>query len=237
MGVTTVDTQGSDRTFIIVGMILLIFLLVIIVTILAYKRPAALQGRSAKTTSVAAAAGRKPEVEVVMNPLVLSICIPQDKKKWFFDRDLRTVQLQFPKRVVVEQGSTSDELTRSLVSREFQLLHLRGWVDEKDGHLIFESGESMSVDNFAALVTTCKARLVLLGMEKSMALAKRLLSLTNVIATYASFDIDLFLAWEAVFYENLGKGQRLSRSYESARASTPNAPIVLLMNQDIVFSR
>src|SRR5205807_154745 len=77
LGITTNFSSGNDKTYLVIGMLVLLFLLVLIVAGMAIFRPASLYGKPMKVTEqmshpISSSADTKiPEAEVVRRPKIL----------------------------------------------------------------------------------------------------------------------------------------------------------------------
>jgi hypothetical protein len=231
-GVIAGFSDGTNRTILIIGMMSLISCLVLLVAGMALWRPESLRGRravSAAGTPMASAS----EVTRISSPRVLCAATEQYGQLGF-DTDLTTIKRTF-KKVQIERDLTSDRLRNLLTTEHFQVIHLLGFVEPKDGALVFSNDDKISAEGFANLLDVCGAQLVVIAACDSIDLAAKASRRANIIAATTVMTVNGFSRWADCFYGLLSRGHALSRAYDIAR-STTNAPMVLLMKNDVSFS-
>jgi len=236
LGVIVNFSEGIDRTYLIIGMLALIFSLVLIVAGFAFFRPEALVGgRPVAGRPEADVSQLPPTVESINKPRFLLASASQEYTMIHLTSDEQITGEFFPKRqITVSQGITLAQLRDLLIDKHFDILHLTIPVDKEDGSLKFSMAETMSAEAFSKLVEACGAKLVVLAICDSIMLAARIARVTNMIAAIEPIENERdFQEWERMLYRMLSRGQPLSRAYEMARA-TINAPMVLLMKHDFV---
>jgi hypothetical protein len=233
LGIVAGLSEGRDRTYLIVGMLVLIFALVGIVTAMALWRPESLQGlRPHFPLHISPTASALPEVLRVSRPAVLCAASTQYETIGF-DKDVDIVE-RFAAKSRIVHDLTSPLLRRLLTEREFHIVHLLNFVEPGDGTLVFDAADRMSSEGFATLLELCKAQLVVLASCDSINLAAKVSRRTNIIAATTTMNTRDFEQWAECFYSLLFRGHSLSRAFEVARTTT-NAPMVLLMKQDFVI--
>ena len=231
-GVIAGLSEGSNRTSLIIGMMSLIFCLVLLVAGMALWRPESLRGRR-PTPSGAMPRSTASQVSRVPNPKVLCAATSQFTELGF-DKDLATIQKAF-RKVQIETDLTSDRLRSLLTTEHFQIIHLLGFVEPKDGALVFSQDDKISSEGFASLLDVCGAQLVVIAACDSIDLAAKASRRANIIAATTVMTVNSFIPWADCFYGLLSRGHALSRAYDIAR-NTTNAPMVLLMKNDLSFS-
>lgn len=231
-GVVAGFSEGGERTSLIIGMLSLIICLVLLVAGMAIWRPESLRGRRPSLGS-AIPQSDAPQVSRVLKTRVLCAATSQFRELGF-DKDLATIQGAF-KKVRVETDLTSERLRHLLTTESFQIIHLLGFVEPKDGTLVFSDADKISSEGFASLLDVCGAQLVVLAACDSIDLAAKASRRANIIAATTVMTVDSFIPWADCFYGMLSRGHALSRAYDIAR-STTNAPMVLLMKKDLIFS-
>lgn len=209
-------------------------LLILIVTALAYVRPEALSGKP--EAAVALGAAIVPSAsgpDRIAKPAALCVSTT-DFDALGSEKDAVILKKHFRSGVTVKRGATLDEFRALLTTRKFDVLHILCYVEPAHGSLIFpdDSGR-LSADGVRALIDVCGARLVVLGVCDSMALAAKVGSKANMIAAYTAAEIDTFVTWADSFYGVLAQGKLLSQAFDIARKTT-EAPMVLLLNKELV---
>jgi len=238
LGVTANFSQGTDRTCLIIGMLILIFSLVLIVAGFAFFRPEALSGiRPAPETSKPEVSQLPPAIEIVSKPSLLLATASHEHTQPYLEKDIKIIEALFPKRQIkISRGITSAQLRNLLSDNRYDILHLTIPVDKDSGSLKFDNDEQMSAVEFANWVETCGAKLVVLAICDSLMLAARIARTTNMISALDTIKNENdFLEWERTFYKMLSRGHPLSRAYEFARPQA-NARMVLLMTKDFAIA-
>lgn len=230
-GIIAELSEGTDRTALIVGMLVLIFALVGIVAGMAIWRPEGLKGARPKLDEALTSVG--PDVTHILKPKILCASTSQFEELGF-DDDIATIE-HFFKRVHIEHNLSSGRLRSLLTERQFDILHLLSFVEPQEGSLVLSSTDRLSSEGFTSLLEVCRAHLVVLASCDSIDLAAKASRRANVIAATTIMRTDDFIQWAECFYGLLSRGHSLSRAYDIARTTT-NAPMVLLMKQDIAFS-
>ena len=191
-----------------------------------------------------------PTVEIVSNPKVLCTCSPH----FFsvsFEKDVKVIKEEITlisDNITVNHNVNSEQLTKTMMDNEFDIVHIAAYVDQKTGDLYFNDVEdcvvapggkdidSISASSFATLVKISKARLVILATCDSLILGAKLAKLTNMIAATDFIKVKDMLNWELSFYKCVSKGISLSNAFETA-ASLSKAPMLLLTKKDLAFVR
>jgi CHAT domain len=223
-------SEGSDRAYLIVGMFLILFLLIFIVAGLAVWRPEAL---SAQRPRLVSSTSPEDVSKHIKNPKVLCASTKQFESLGF-EEDVRLLKDHF-KNTEVKHGLTSNSLKSLLATKEYDVIHLLAYVEPQSGNLVFSENDSLTSLGFAELIKISKAHLVILATCDSVDLAARVARTTNIIASTAIMQTKDFIEWAEMFYQLLFKKKYpISQAYEIA-TSTSNAPVVLLMKQDVIF--
>jgi hypothetical protein len=236
-GTVAAISKGLDRTYLIVGMLILIFLLVAIVAFLAIFRPESLSGKRPEKFQLPGSISSLPLPEVIClrKPKILCISASNLAKLTKVEQDIKILKTR-SYYFETESNLTSQHLTSLVSQNKFDIIHFQGHVESHSGDLIFNSKNSLSSEGFTKIIEISKAHLVLLASCNSVDLAARLSRITNMIAATTNLSTDQFTKWAELFYKLLSQGQSLSRSYDIATVIT-KAPMVLLMKQDITFEK
>ena len=230
-GIVAAMSVGSDRTYLIIGMLLIILLLVVIVAFLAVWRPESLSGQrptanSNLSTDISTAIQIK-------HPKVLCASTAQFEILGF-EKDIKTLKSHF-NNTEVKHGLTSNEFKSLLSDKKYDVIHLLAYVDPETDNLIFSESDRLTYLGFSNLIKISQAHLVVLATCDSINLAARVARNTNIIASTAIMQTNDFIEWADFFYRLLSHKHSLSQAYDIATTSTANAPMVLLMKQDITF--
>lgn len=232
-GIIAGFSQGTDRTYLIIGMLGLIFLLIVIVAILAIWRPESLQGKRPKLNNPSGVQVIS-DITHIKNPKILCAATPMFEELGF-EKDIEILQ-RFFKKPHLAHNITFPDLRNLLMQSTFDIVHLLGFVDPEDGSFVFNSSdERLSSEGFANLLNVCKTHLVVLASCDSISLAASVSRKVNIIAATKTIKVDTFTQWADSFYNLISQGHPLSRAFDVATTTT-NAPMVLLMNHDITFS-
>ena len=230
-GIVAVMSAGLDRTYLIVGMLLIILLLIFIVAFLAAWRPESLIGERPKRTIPTLPEDITTRIHI-KNPKVL--CASTDKYEVLgFEDDIRTLKAYF-RNTDVKHSLTSNGFKSLLSTNNYDVIHLLAYVEPQSGNLVFSENDSLTSVGFAELIKISKAHLVVLATCDSIDLAARVARTTNIIGSTATMETKDFIEWADFFYRLLSQKYSISQAYDSA-TSTSNAPVVLLMKQDIIF--
>lgn len=74
-------------------------------------------------------------------------------------------------------------------------------------------------------------KLVILACCNSVPMAAKLASVTNMIAATENLRVDLFQAWNRLFFQLLGQGVPVSEAYNIA-ANNIQVPLAMLLKRD-----
>ncbi len=226
-------SKELERTLLIVGMLVLIFVLVAIVVFLAVWRPESLSGQrpipivSERLESI-------PQVLRIQKPKILCASTPQFEKLGF-ERDVEIIRKISLGSVQVEHDLNSSQFQNLLIRKKFDVIHLLAYIEPSNSNLVFSEGDSLTYEAFAQLIKICQAQLVVLASCDSIDLAARVSRTTNIIAATTIMQTNDFIKWAELFYQLLAQGHSLARAYDIATV-TAIAPMVLLMKQDMTFS-
>jgi predicted nucleotide-binding protein with TIR-like domain len=189
-----------------------------------------------------------PSVEIIKNPKILCACSPQ----YFhlsFQKDVELIRNETEKisAQISELHSTdSESLTKILMEKEFDLVHIAAYVDPKTGDIYFNDIDrngvlpddvridSMLAGSFSKLIELARAKLVILATCDSLILAAKLAKVANMIAATDWAYVADILKWELGLYKCLSQGVSLSNSFETA-SSLSKAPMLLLLKKDLAF--
>jgi len=225
--------SASQRTYLIVAMTSMMFLLVGVVAFFAYYRPEALAGiRPAAAAELAAAS----KLETVPEPRVLCAATPVFENLGF-EGDIGAIRAGLGREPEVLHEASSAGLRKTLTARQYDIIHLLGNVDPLSGDLVCGEGvDRLPAEAVETLLKVCKARLVVLMCCDSIALAARLSRTVSVIAGLGVIEDRSANDWAECFYRMLANGKSLSAAYEIARATT-TCSMVLLLRDNLLFSK
>jgi hypothetical protein len=229
-GIVAAMSAGSDRTYLIVGMLLIIFLLIIIVASLSVWRPESLSGQRPSYNSNFV--GDISPILKIKSPKVLCASTTQFEVLGF-EEDIKTLKTYF-KNTEVKHSLTSNDFNTLLSIKKYDIIHLLAYVEPGSGNIIFSENDSLTSLGFSKLVEISKAQLVVLATCDSIDLAARVARTTNIVGSTTIMQTKDFINWANSFYRLLSRNYALSQAYDTA-ASTNHAPVVLLMKQDIMF--
>lgn len=233
-GIIAAMSEGTDRTYLVVGMLVLIFLLVVMVGAMAVLRPESLRGSRPHPLAEPPTRAESPLVHRLESPTVLCAATKQFEQIGF-TQDVKLLKRMFP-NVQVEHEITGARLRALLTSKHYDVLHIAGYVRPEQGTLVFEDGKDLlSADGLAGLLDVSGVSLLVLATCDSIDLAAKVSRRCSIVAATAEMSVDAFIAWAECFYGMLSRGHSLSRAYDVARTTT-DAPMVLLMKQDLAFS-
>ena len=232
-GIIAAMSQGSDRTWLIAAMVILIFFLVIVVASLAIWRPESLSGQRPKPI-VSERLEEIPKVLRIKKPKILCASTPQYEHLGF-EKDVETLRNISFGSVQVEHKLDSSRFQTLLIGKKFDVIHLLAYIEPSNGNLVFSEDDSLTYEAFAQLIEICQAQLVVLASCDSIDLAARVSRTTNIIAATTVLQTNDFIKWAELFYQLLAQGHSLARAYDIATV-TAIAPMVLLMKQDMTFS-
>ena len=243
LGILASFSSGNDKTYLVVGMLALIFLLVLIVAGMAVFRPLSLYGKQTRirvsSSPVTLPDSQKEifsSIETVKNPRVLWACNWPDSLGEMMEKDTQVIKQAFPKSALItEKELTADRFRELLTKNKFDIVQLTVNVGH-DGSIIFSADERIPSQGVAHLLEVSKTKLLVLACCNSVPLAAELATKTNMIAATGNLAVKGFAAWQSVFYQLLSDGNPLSRAY-SVASSTVQSPIVILMKQDVVFTK
>lgn len=236
LGITANFSQGTDRTYLVIGMITLIFALVFIVAGFALFRPEALTGQRPITEAQIQDndIALPPSVKILNKPSLLMVASGKPFTT-YLDSDVKVVEEFFTKQQIkICKDITTTELKDILTDKQYDIVHLIAKVDN-DESLIFSDTDRLSPEALSKLVEETGTSLVVLAVCDSVKLAAIISRSTNMIAAIETVIDKDVLEWERLFYKLLSRGQSLSRAYEMARATT-SPQMVLLMKRDFAIA-
>jgi hypothetical protein len=228
--------DGQDRTFLVIGMVVALFSVIAIITYLTIRHPWVWDPKGQP-------AGQPipdPEIEQIKKPSILCISTQEYDAKGFA-RGVAIVErtmgkgIRLHKRIVIQREANFSEWRQTMLSGQFEIVHIAAQVDAKDGSIDFGNNQRITASGFQELVIEAKTRLVVLATCDSIALGAAVSRITNMIASTASLGMEPFFQWAEAFYLKLAQGAPLSRAYEVAMRTTIGAPMVLLLKKDITF--
>jgi hypothetical protein len=212
VGITRDDV---DPVYILAAMLGLIFLLVVLVTSLAFFRPEALSGKRAAVEPAHAT------VEQVDASAVL--CLHSNRSG--LGEQLVVVRRAFPNVDVRVLEST--DLRAVLAEKNYEIVHYVAAANP---------GEINGADQLADVLEQARPSLIVLIGNTSLHLVARLAQHANVIAAPAATGDESVLGWLGSFYEHLASGMPLSWAHQRARAQN-TTPVLLALQNEVRFSR
>ncbi|WP_207632807.1 TIR domain-containing protein [Foetidibacter luteolus] len=150
------------------------------------------------------------------------------------DKDIAILKENFGDKVTVAQDLSLRALRNTLLSGEFELVHLVGEVDRISGEFMFTEKERISPEGLSKLLQNTKARLVILATCDSLILGAELSRHMNVVSGINTIQVDNIVTWEECFYHLLGQRKSLTTAYDLAQG-TAKAPMVILFRNDVIF--
>lgn len=235
LGITTNFSSGNDRTYLIIGMLVLIVLLVLIVAGMAIFRPTSLYGLPMPVLE-----DKATEVEIVKNPrILLAYGIPSGIILGFGyeEKEREMIREAFPKStLVIERNLTANRLRELLTKNKFDIVELTVEVGG-NGNISFpDSHDSIPGTGVVELLEVANTKLLILACCNSVPLAAKLATRVNMIAATGNLPATAFHEWHSIFYRLLSMGKRLSYAYDVAKSSV-QLPITIIINQDVVFAK
>jgi hypothetical protein len=156
--------------------------------------------------------------------------------------ELQTVLDAFPKDLRHDVITTSRELHDLLAVHPVDVVHIAGFVCPRSGTLYFsrielplgrpadlEDEDYVRADALALLLQEARTRLVVIASGDSLALATRLLPLTNVISPNDRITARAMAKWVSTFYASV-RNKTIAESCELATAQS-GASMRLLTKQ------
>lgn len=184
--------------------------------------------------------------EKIDNPRILCAASEQYLQRGF-NLDVQVLKTYFPKSVEIERKLTAQLLRMLLTTQCFDIVHLVLWVDPATGALIFDpidftaqkptksSSDSMSAEDFAALLVESKTKLVVLATSHASLLAYKVAMVANMAATDRDIGGEAAARWEDCFYSWLAQGMSLYDAFDKTEKQV-STPIKGLKHKDIVFA-
>ena len=239
LGSVAALSSGIDRTWLVIGMLALIFLLVVIVASMAIFRPKALYGIIERISTESEVSTDKPnkvsEPIVVHRPNVLAA----SAMNLYTLAEVSVLKQAFPRSKIDSWDNIAAPALRSVLSqRKYDLVELTVGVTP-DGDLDFGHVEQRTNlipgDGLVELLELSGVKLLVLTCCFSVPLAAKLAGRVNMIAATGSLDDGTFHEWRRIFLELLSKGNRMSTAFSAATRAT-RLPISMFMAHDVIFS-
>jgi hypothetical protein len=240
LGIAVGFSSNSDRTYLILGMLILIFLLVLIVAVMATFRPRSLYGKTTnpkKTTFELETSNTLENVEIVNKPKILcgggfSVMFGE-----MINRDANEIKQAYPKaEFEIENDLTAEKFRKLLTRKKFDIVQLT--VNVKDnGDIYFDNtNDFIPAEGMLQLLEVGGTKLLVLACCDSVPLAAKLALKINMIASTGTLGDIEFKKWIGTFYHLLSCGYILSRAY-SISVSTIQLPLVIILKKDYYFSK
>jgi hypothetical protein len=185
-------------------------------------------------------------IDEVHKPRILCAASPQFCELGFTG-DVSEIKSAFRRKgcVTASHEVNAPQLRQLLLDRQkWDIIHLVVYVDTVSGdvildHVNFDKGyyppktdNRITAAGLCKLVEDANARLVVLNVCDSSALAIRLVRQTNVIAGSGLIGSGVAIDWTRIFYTALSRGKTLSDAFDLSQQSTA-ANLVLLKKQDL----
>ena len=186
------------------------------------------QDKAAMMESADAASTTSSTDLTLPHPRVL--CVSSKQFEATVGKDLELIRRSFPDIVQHELCITSCEVRSLLVDNTFDIVHVAAYICPVYGDIVFSevdpktkkdvSGnpDLLNPKQFADLVKTTNAKLVVLANNETTALVARLLPVTNVAFALEPMDLKALRDWIREFYRRLASGGTLSDSCRKASA-------------------
>ena len=174
---------------------------------------------------------RGPEQVSVHNILVAST---RQFEKLGAEEDVSVLEENYPGRVTSLIGVGLNQLRDALITQHYQIVHLLGYVQPRDGAFVFEDKEKLTAEGLLKLLQHSGAQFVFLATCDSLALGAKLARHMSVVAAMGTVETHRIVNWERCFYRLLAQGTSLAPSYDLAQA-TADVPMILLMRNDALF--
>jgi hypothetical protein len=232
-----VNLAGASQTILVIGMVLALFANIGIVFYLAIKhRNVWPEGGNAPAADQCPA-----DVERIARPSIVCVSTPEYVDKGFTDRGFAIVEkwmgkgLRFHKTVTIRKEANLNDWRLFMLSNKCDILHIAAQVNPKDASIDFGNKQQLDAHAFQELVIDAKIRLVVLATCDAISLGAAVSRATNMIASTAALEPEIFLHWVDVFYMKLAHGAPLSRAYQVATGTITGTHMVLLLNKDVAF--
>jgi hypothetical protein len=236
LGSLSAVTTGPDRTYLIIGMLALMLVLILTVTAMAMYRPEALYGKLARSRNSSPKPIDAELMQRLKKPTVFwgdGIGIGEMDRQLEID----VIHGALPSaEITVNAKLTAQELREALATRSFDIVLLSGNV-APDGSVAFRRGDgtdTISADGLAKLLDRSRTKLVILACCNSVPMAARLAPVTNMIAATQNLPVLAFQDWHQLFFRLLGQGVPVSEAYNIAAASV-DAPLAMLLKRDFTI--
>ncbi|MBV8819651.1 MAG: toll/interleukin-1 receptor domain-containing protein, partial [Acidobacteriaceae bacterium] len=166
----------------------------------------------------------------LMLPQPRVLCVSSKQFEETVGKDLELIRRSFPDMVHHELSVTSAEVRRLLVDNQFDIVHVAAYICPVYGDIVFSnvdpktkndvSGnrDMLGPEQFAQLVKTSQAKLVVLANNETTPLVARLLPFTNVAFALEPMDLKALRDWIQEFYRLLATGRTLSDACRKAFA-------------------
>lgn len=185
-------------------------------------------------------------IKTVRRPRVLFVTTPGFDRNFdqpgfegpaLAERELQQIKSNLrPALVEVRNCEDSNRLMTEIISGEFDIAHLLGDTDERDGSFVFlpdseDPNARIGARALATALATAGVELVVLPNSRSLALCAQLARVARVVALDWIAPPATTLAWEILLYQMLGRGKTLSEAHEVASGGQIGS--VCLLNTDL----
>ena len=236
-------SSGPDRTYLVIGMLVLVVGLVGIVTFMALFRPMSLYGRrdgsdegdQADSSRLPSSFEREPVL--VTTPRIL-VATALGHLADMHEEDYRIIRSAFQQyrrkqyKIAEIKMASPNDLTEALMNEQYDILQI-GVTVTRAGDLQFGAGSSkLPSEGFARLLEHSGVKLVVLATCDSVGLAAHISRYTAMIAATGNLPQKGWTAWSRIFYSLLAKGAPLSDAYATAMANAP-LPVAVISRTDL----
>jgi hypothetical protein len=198
---------------------------------MAVYRPEALYGKTMRWRSSTTLASNDTTIQRLKKPTVLwgdSLGLPFQER----DVEIDAIQRALPDaKVTIAAELRAHELQELLATNQFDIVVLTGNVSSDGSVHLGTSGDVIAADGLAKLIGRANTKLVILACCNSVPMAAKLAPVTNMIAATENLRVDLFQAWNSLFFQLLGQGVSVSEAYNIAATNT-QVPLAMLLKRD-----
>jgi len=172
--------------------------------------------------------GNGPTADVIKNPAVL--CISSKQLEETAKEAFELIRKALPVNLHHEVVLTSEELTRQLGTKHFDIVHTALYICPYSGDLVFNDidlqtrapksvpTDKMTAEVFANLLEVAQTSLLVVTTPEPFGFVGRLLPHTNIVFPSSFVDATTMAHWMGAFYELLASSFSLSEACKRASA-------------------
>jgi len=150
------------------------------------------------------------------------------------DKDIAILKDNFKDKVTVVENMTLKKLRDALSSKQYEIVHLVGFVELSSGDFIFNENEKVKPEGLLQLLQNSNTKLAVLATCDSLMLGAVLARHMSVISGAGTILVENIVKWEDCFYDMLAQGKSLTKAYDIAQA-TVDAPMMMLVRNDAMY--